>query len=181
MKKRFLSTSLAIILTTSAVLPATIQEVQATNEAHGVVIAQEERLSAHEFLNLAVTTLTFQHGSDSMRQQIIDNWVKAEELTDLAVAISRDEAARILVRALNKEEQEASLAAYWEKANKLGLWNGVSINNEFISKQDANKILSNAKNIKNATNNEGVLAMSFHLMAIILRFPLHGKIASMYS
>lgn len=160
MKKRFLSTSLAIILTTSAVLPATIQEVQATNEAHGVVIAQEERLSAQEFLNLAVTTLTFQHGSDSMRQQIIDNWVKAEELTDLAVAISRDEAARILVRALNKEEQEASLAAYWEKANKLGLWNGVSINNEFISKQDANKILSNAKNIKNATNNEGVSEIS---------------------
>ncbi|KOY82192.1 S9 family peptidase [Lysinibacillus macroides] len=160
MKKRFLSASLAMILTTSAVLPATIQEVHAANETHGVVIAQEEQLSAQEFLNLAVTTLTFQHGSDSMRQQIIDKWVKTEELTDLTVAIKRDEAARILVRALNKEDQEASLAAYWEKASKLGLWNGVSINNEYISTQDANKILSNAKNIKNATNNEGVPEIS---------------------
>lgn len=159
MKKRFLSASLAIILTTSAVIPATLQEVRAADETNSVVVAEEERISAQEFLNLAVTALTFQHGSDSMRQQIIGQWVKAGELTDLSSMIKRDEVARILVRAINKEEKEASLADYLEKANKLGLFNGV-VSTEFISKQDAVKILNNAKQIKNGSNNEGVKEIS---------------------
>lgn len=160
MKKRFLSASLAIILTTSVVIPATMQEVRAANETNSTVTAQEERVSAQEFLNLAVTTLTFQHGSDSMRQQIIDKWVKTGEFTDLSLTIKRDEAARILVRALNKEEKEASLADYLEKANKMGLFNGLSLNTEAISKQDAVKILNNAKQIKNGSNHEGVKEIS---------------------
>lgn len=160
MKKRFLSASLAIILTTSVVIPATMQEVRAANETNSTVTAQEEHVSAQEFLNLAVTTLTFQHGSDSMRQQIIDKWVKAGEFTDLSLTIKRDEAARILVRALNKEEKETSLADYLEKANKIGLFNGLSLNTEAISKQDAVKILNNAKQIKNGSNHEGVKEIS---------------------
>lgn len=160
MKKRFLSASLAIILTTSVVIPATMQEVRAANETNSTVTAQEERVSAQEFLNLAVTTLTFQHGSDSMRQQIIDKWVKAGEFTDLSLTIKRDEAARILVRALNKEEKETSLADYLEKANKIGLFSGLSLNTEAISKQDAVKILNNAKQIKNGSNHEGVKEIS---------------------
>ncbi|WP_339280312.1 S9 family peptidase [Lysinibacillus sp. FSL P2-0066] len=160
MKKRFLSASLAIILSTSVVIPATMQEVRAANETNSTVTAQEERVSAQEFLNLAVTTLTFQHGSDSMRQQIIDKWVKAGEFTDLSLTIKRDEAARILVRALNKEEKEASLADYLEKANKIGLFNGLSLNTEAMSKQDAVKILNNAKQIKNGSNHEGVKEIS---------------------
>lgn len=160
MKKRFLSASLAIILTTSVVIPATMQEVRAANETNSTVTAQEERVSAQEFLYLAVTTLTFQHGSDSMRQQIIDKWVKTGEFTDLSLTIKREEAARILVRALNKEEKEASLADYLEKANKIGLFNGLSLNTEAISKQDAVKILNNAKQIKNGSNHEGVKEIS---------------------
>lgn len=137
-----------------------MQEVRAANETNSTVTAQEERVSAQEFLYLAVTTLTFQHGSDSMRQQIIDKWVKAGEFTDLSLTIKRDEAARILVRALNKEEKEASLADYLEKANKIGLFNGLSLNTEAISKQDAVKILNNAKQIKNGSNHEGVKEIS---------------------
>ena len=137
-----------------------MQEVRAANETNSTVTAQEERMSAQEFLNLAVTTLTFQHGSDSMRQQIIDKWVKAGEFTDLSLTIKRDEAARILVRALNKEEKETSLADYLEKANKIGLFNGLSLNTEAISKQDAVKILNNAKQIKNGSNHEGVKEIS---------------------
>lgn len=94
-----------------------------------------------------------------MRQQIIGQWVKAGELTDLSSMIKRDEVARILVRAINKEEKEASLAEYLEKANKLGLFNGV-VSTEFISKQDAVKILNNANQIKNGSNNEGVKEIS---------------------
>jgi len=160
LKKRFLSASLAIILSTSVVIPATMQEVRAANETNSTVTAQEERVSAQEFLNLAVTTLTFQHGSDSMRQQIIDKWVKTGEFTDLSLTIKREEAARILVRALNKEEKEASLADYLEKANKIGLFNGLSLNTEAMSKQDAVKILNNAKQIKNGSNHEGVKEIS---------------------
>ncbi|MEK3728440.1 S9 family peptidase [Lysinibacillus sp. FSL W8-0953] len=160
MKKRFLSASLAIILTTSVAIPATMQEVRAANETNSVVIAQEQRISVQEFLNLAVTALTFQHGSDSMRQQIIDTWVKAEEFTDLNLSIKRDEAARILVRALNKEEKEASLAEYLEKANKLGIFKNVSVSTDAIAKQDAVKMLNNAKQIKNGSNNKGVKEIS---------------------
>lgn len=160
MKKRFLSASLAVILTSSAVIPVSMQEVRAANETSSQVKVKEERLSAKEFLDLTVTALTFQHGSETMRQQIIDQWVKGEELKDFSVNIKRDEAARILVRALNKEEKEATLAEYQEKANKIGLFNGLS-NSETITKQDAVKILNNAKNVKNSvSNNEGVKEIS---------------------
>ncbi|MFT9817838.1 S9 family peptidase [Lysinibacillus sp. NPDC056185] len=160
MKKRFLSASLAVILTSSAVIPVSMQEVRAANETSSQVEVKEERLSAKEFLDLTVTALTFQHGSETMRQQIIDQWVKGEELKDLSINIKRDEAARILIRALNKEEKEATLAEYQEKANKLGLFNGLSAS-ETISKQDAVKILNNAKNVKNGVgNNEGVKEIS---------------------
>ncbi|MEQ6357507.1 S9 family peptidase [Lysinibacillus sp. M3] len=159
MKKRFLSASLAVILTTSAVIPVSMQEVRASNETSSQVEVREERLSAKEFLDLTVTALTFQHGSETMRQEIIDTWVKGAELKDLSGNIKRDEAARILVRALNKEEKEATLAEYQEKANKLGLFNGLS-NSETITKQDAVKILNNAKNVKNAVSNKGVKEIS---------------------
>lgn len=160
MKKRFLSASLAVILTTSAVYPVTMQEVRAANETSQQVVAQEESVTAQEFLNLAVTALTFQHGSESMRQQIIATWVKGEELKDLTLAIKRDEAARILVRALNKEEKESTLDEYKEKAAKLGLYTGLLISDNTLSKQDAVKMLNNAKQVKNGTNNEGVKEIS---------------------
>ncbi|KOS64094.1 hypothetical protein AN161_05880, partial [Lysinibacillus sp. FJAT-14222] len=120
MNKKFLSASLAVILTTSAVLPVSMQEVRAANETSSQVEVIKKRLSAKDFLDLTITALTFQHGSETMRQQIIDTWVKGEELKNLSARIKRDEAARILVRALNKEEKEKTLAEYQEKANKLG-------------------------------------------------------------
>ncbi|MFJ8458861.1 prolyl oligopeptidase family serine peptidase [Lysinibacillus xylanilyticus] len=159
MNKRFLTASLAVILTTSTVIPVSMQEVRAANETSSQVEVKEEHLSAKEFLDLAVTSLTFQHGSETMRQQIISQWVKGEELKDLSADIKRDEAARILVRALDKEEKETTLAEYREKANKLGLFNGLS-NSETISKQDAVKILNNAKKVQNGVNNEGVKEIS---------------------
>ncbi|MGE7987194.1 S9 family peptidase [Lysinibacillus fusiformis] len=159
MKKRFLTASLAIILTTATVIPATLQEVRAANETN-IVLAQEENISAQEFLNLAVTALTFQHGSDSMRQKIKDQWVKAGEISDLSATIKRDQAARILVRAVDKEEKETSLTEYLEKANKLGFFNGVSSSTDFITKQDAGKLLNNVKQIKNGSNNEGIKEIS---------------------
>ncbi|MFA1739389.1 S9 family peptidase [Lysinibacillus fusiformis] len=159
MKKRFLTASLAIILTTATVIPATLQEVHAANETK-VVLAQEEHLSAQEFLDLAVTALTFQHGSDSMRQKFKDQWVKAGEISDLSATIKRDQAARILIRAVDKEEKETSLTEYLEKANKLGFFNGVSSSTEFMTKQDASKLLNNVKHIKNGSNNEGVKEIS---------------------
>ncbi|MEY9973885.1 hypothetical protein ABH966_004285 [Lysinibacillus sp. RC46] len=49
MKKRFLSASLAVILTSSAVIPVSMQEVRAANETSSQVEVKEERLSAKEF------------------------------------------------------------------------------------------------------------------------------------
>lgn len=171
-----------------------MQEVRAANETN-VVLAQEEHLSAQEFLDLAVTALTFQHGSDSMRQQIKDQWVKAGEISDLSAIIKRDQAARILVRAANKEGKEKSLPEYLKKANKLGFFKGVSSSTDFITKQDAGKLLNNVKHIKNGSNNKGVKEISVEdfmknpgnfgyelsLMVIILHLPLNGRTARMYS
>ena len=111
MKKRFLSASLAVILTASAVYPVSMQEVRATNEPNksDFAIAQEKRVTAKEFLDLAVTALTFQHGSDTMRQQVIADWVKDGELKNLSFHIKQDEIARILVRALGQEENEKKI------------------------------------------------------------------------
>ncbi|MBG9692630.1 peptidase [Lysinibacillus sphaericus] len=147
------------MLTTATVIPATLQEVRAAKETN-IVLAQEQQLSAQEFLDLAVTALTFQHGSDSMRQQIKDQWVKAGEITDLSATIKRDQAARILVRAANKEGKEKTLAEYLKKANKLGFFKGISSSTDFISKQEASKLLNNVKKIKNGSSNKGVKEIS---------------------
>ena len=162
MKKRFLSASFAVILTASAVYPVTMQEVRAVNESNKSLLAatQEERLSVQGFLDLAVTALTFQHGSDTMRQQVIDDWVKDGELKNLNFNIKHDEVARILVRALGQEENEKSLTEYKSKAETLGLFKGIS--NEFttITEKDATMILENSLNIKNHTDNKGVKEIS---------------------
>lgn len=162
MKKRFLSASFAVILTASAVYPVTMQEVRAVNESNKSLLAatQEERLSVQGFLDLAVTALTFQHGSDTMRQQVIDDWVKDGELKNLNFNIKHDEVARILVRALGQEENEKSLTEYKAKAETLGLFKGIS--NEFttITEKDATMILENSLNIKNHTDNKGVKEIS---------------------
>lgn len=153
MKRKLLSTSLAIILATSAVYPASMQNVLAAND-RSITVAHTENLTAQTFLDMAVTTLTFQHGSDTMRQQIINEWVHEGELADLTATIHRDEIARILVRALGQETNEKSLEDYRKKAEQLELFAGIT--NKTLSKQDAITALNNAKNIKNKVNNDAV-------------------------
>lgn len=162
MKKRFLSASLALILTASVVYPATIQDVRAANEPNSKVLeaTQEERLSAKEFLDLAVTALTFQHGADTMRQQVIASWVKEGELKNLDFNITHYEIARILVRALGKEENENKLTDYKVKADKLGLFKGISTQYSTVTEKDVTIIFKNYLNIKNGTGDEGVKKIS---------------------
>lgn len=162
MKKRFLSASLALILTASAVYPATIQDVRAVSEPNKSVLeaTQEERLSVKEFLDLAVTALTFQHGSDTMRQQIIADWVKDDELKNLDFNITHYEIARILVRALGQEGNEKKLTDYKVKADKLGLFEGISTKYSTITKNDAEIIFDNYLNVKYGTNDKGVKKIS---------------------
>ena len=162
MKKRFLSASLALIITASAVYPTTIKDVKAANEPNSSVLeaTQEEWLTAKEFLELAVTDLTFQHGSDTMRQQVIADWVKDGELENLDFNITHYEIARILVRALGKEENEKKLTEYKVKADKLGLFKGISTHYSTVSKKDATIIFENFLAIKNGTKDQGVKEIS---------------------
>ncbi|KOS71677.1 peptidase [Lysinibacillus contaminans] len=162
MNKRFLSTSLALILTASVIYPVTIQEVRAANEPNKSISAveQEKRLTAKEFLDLAVTTITYQHGSDTMRQQVITEWVKDGELKNLSFYIKHEEIARILVRALGQEENEKNLTEYKEKADKLDLFKGISSEYSTITEKDATIIFENYLNIKNDTNDKGVKEIS---------------------
>ena len=162
MKKRFLSASLALILTASAVYPATIQDVSAANEPSNSVLeaTQEGWLSAKEFLDSAVTALTFQHGSDTMRQQVIADWVKDDELKNLDFNITHYEIARILVRALGKEENEKKLTEYKVKADKLGLFKGISTQYRTVTEKDAATIFENYLTIKNGTSDKGVNEIS---------------------
>lgn len=81
-------------------------------------------VTVSQFLDYALTAMTYQHGSDFMRAEILKQWIKDGELTDREAEIKRGEVARILIRALGKEEEEASLAEYVQSAQKLGLLAG---------------------------------------------------------
>ncbi|MDF2717166.1 MAG: family peptidase [Paenibacillus sp.] len=91
---------------------------------YGTDADHDAAVSAKQFIDYALTALTYQHGSEAMRQEMVKQWVKAGELADREAPIKRGEIARILIRAMGKETNEASLADYVATASKLRIVNG---------------------------------------------------------
>ncbi|MGG3887649.1 prolyl oligopeptidase family serine peptidase [Metabacillus fastidiosus] len=169
MKKILLSVALMAALTVS--LPFSTTASERPNTAYfenlvnkGVVPADanlEAYVSAGDFINYALTELTYQHGSESMRNEIKNKWVRKGELEDQKALINRGEAARILIRALGAEKKEESLEDYVKTAEKLGI-----LEKGYWAKQPVklHNIVTIFENYKKAAtkdiNNKGVKEIS---------------------
>ncbi|MEH6944963.1 S9 family peptidase [Bacillus sp. JJ722] len=120
-------------------------------------INYEEKVIVEDFIKYALTALTYQHESDAMRSEIADKWVLKGELENRKATITSEEVARILIRALDLEEKEKSLADYKSSAEKLGLFKGVSLESDYITVKQLATVFENFHTVKNKDiDNKGV-------------------------
>lgn len=122
-------------------------------------IQLESRVTVDSFLQMALTELTYQHESKSMRQEILDDWVKLGELEDEKAYVTQDQVARVLVRALGQQDL-STLVGYKKQANSLGLFKGIE-KNKRLTVTDVHIIFGNYEAIKNKDiTNKGVKEVS---------------------
>ncbi|MEK4081856.1 S9 family peptidase [Solibacillus sp. FSL K6-1126] len=155
MKKSFLSVLLTISLLVS--LPFS---TFANDSTTGLAASQESNVTIEDFLEEAVTALTFQHASDYMRTEVIENWLGDYEFENISNYITEKQAALILVKALGAETNEETLDDYRKTADKLGFFKGVS-DLQPITKAKVYKMFSNVKDYQNKDiDNTGVQEIS---------------------
>lgn len=137
-RKRLVSTAIAAIMAVSVPLSVMAQDgakqavpwyqdgVQ-TLITKGIVdkgVQQNQEISVKDFIRYAVLSLTYQHGIDPMKVASEKGWLKEGEFISVDAPIKRGEMARMMVRALGKEQGETSLAEYAASAKALGLIQG---------------------------------------------------------
>lgn len=155
MKKIFLSVLLTISLLVSLPFSAF-----ANDSTTGLAASQESTVTIEDFLEEAVTALTFQHASDYMRTEVIENWLGDYEFENTSNYITEKQAALILVKALGAETNEETLDDYRKTAEKLGFFKGVS-DLQPITKAKVYKMFSNVKDYQNKDiDNTGVQEIS---------------------
>lgn len=155
MKKSFLSVLLTISLLVSLPFSAF-----ANDSTTGLAASQESNVTIEDFLEEAVTALTFQHASDYMRTEVIENWLGDYEFENTSNYITEKQAALILVKALGAETNEETLDDYRKTAEKLGFFKGVS-DLQPITKAKVYKMFSNVKDYQNKDiDNTGVQEIS---------------------
>lgn len=155
MKKSFLSVLLTISLLVSLPFSAF-----ANDSTTGLAASQESTVTIEDFLEEAVTALTFQHASDYMRTEVIENWLGDYEFENTSNYITEKQAALILVKALGAETNEETLDDYRKTAEKLGFFKGVS-DLQLITKAKVYKMFSNVKDYQNKDiDNTGVQEIS---------------------
>ncbi|XNQ12913.1 S9 family peptidase [Lysinibacillus sp. 3P01SB] len=98
----------------------------ANESAPAVVETKHARVTVEAFLEQAVTEFTYQHGSDYMREEIIQKWLGDYQFADEAAPISQGEAALILIKALGLQQEEKVPADYKTSAVKLGFFEGIT-------------------------------------------------------
>jgi len=126
MIKKFLLTAVTATLFASFPLSTLANETNRSvnlesNKAVSEIVNYETRITTQEFIDRALTELTYQHASEEMRAEIVKQWVRTGELVDPTESISNGEIARILIRALGVEDKEKSVANYLETAKIHGL------------------------------------------------------------
>lgn len=152
MKKSFLSVLLTITLLVSLPFSAFAND--------STTASQESNVTIEDFLEEAVTALTFQHASDYMRTEVIENWLGDYEFENTSNYITEKQAALILVKALGAETNEETLDDYRKTAEKLGFFKGVS-DLKPITKAKVYKMFSNVKDYQNKDiDNTGVQEIS---------------------
>lgn len=144
----------------SAALLAMPLSAFANESAPAVVETKQSRVTVDAFLEQAVTELTYQHGSDYMREEILKKWLDGYEFEDKTAAISQGEAALILIKALGLEQEEQTPADYKKAATKLGLFEGMS-SIAPITEIEMQKIFANVEKYQNkAIDDKGVPEIS---------------------
>lgn len=154
MKKRWLP------FVFSAALLAMPMSGFANEAAPAVVETKESRVTVEAFLEQAVTELTYQHGSDYMKEEILQKWLGSYEFKDEAAPISQGEAALIIIKALGLEKEEKTLTDYKQSAVKLGFFEGMS-SVAPITKTKMQKLFDNVEKYQNkAVDDQGVPEIS---------------------
>ncbi len=125
-----------------------------------VAASQDSLVTIEAFLEEAVTALTFQHASDYMRAEVIENWLGDYQFENTGEYIKKKQAALILVKALGVETNEKTLDDYRKTAEKLGLFKGIS-SVKPITKTTVSKLFSNVKDYQNkGIDSKGVQEIS---------------------
>lgn len=141
---RLISATIAAVMVAAAPMSVMAQDASKSKSApwyqasvqtlvtKGIVekgVKQTAEVSVKDFIRYAVVSLTYDHGIDPMKVASGKGWVKEGEFTSTDAPIKRGEMARILVRALGKEQAETSLAEYAASAKALGLIQGYADGN----------------------------------------------------
>ncbi|MFD0618261.1 prolyl oligopeptidase family serine peptidase [Paenibacillus sp. GCM10027629] len=137
-RKRLVSTAIAAIMAVS--VPVSVMAQDGAKQAapwyqdgvqalvtKGIVdkgVKQNQEISVKDFIRYAVMSLTYQHGIDPMKVASEKGWLMEGEFTSFDAPIKCGEMARMMVRALGKEQGEMSLAEYATSAKALGLIQG---------------------------------------------------------
>ncbi|MBB4823253.1 dipeptidyl aminopeptidase/acylaminoacyl peptidase [Sporosarcina luteola] len=164
MKKQFLLAAMASTLLVSYPLGAKANETVRSLESKNVGVAEnvkvEAPVSVNDFIQYALDELTYQHGSKEMRDQIVQQWTSAEQL-ELEKKITKGELAKILIHALNIQEQEKSISDYLQSAKINGLLKVYSQADETVTAEEMESIIKNAKAFASKDiDNKGVKEIS---------------------
>ncbi len=169
MKKKIVSILSIILLVVSLPISALADNTSNNASVESLVkkgvfpktVDYDAKVSVEDFINYALTALTYQHGSESLRAEIVDKWVLKGELENRKSAITSEELSRILIRALDLEDQEKSLEDYKKSAGKHGLFNGVTLSSDYITVKELATIIENFKKIEDKEiDNKGVKEIS---------------------
>ncbi|ARK23490.1 S9 family peptidase [Sporosarcina sp. P37] len=164
MKKQALLAAMASALLVSYPLGAKTNEMvrSLSWETAGVAgnMKVNDTVSVHDFIQFALNELTYQHGSKEMRDELVQQWVGADRL-DFEEQITKGQIAKILVHALQIEEQEKSAADYMHSAQIYQLLKVYSQEDETVTAKEMESIINNAKEIASKeVNNKGVKEIS---------------------
>lgn len=178
LKKKWIAASLATVLAAS--LPTSVMAQKPAEAAtwykNGIhaltskgILDEHAKLtstvSVDEFVRLAILSLTYQHGIEPMKAAKNEGLVTDGDFTSLDAPIKRGEIARILVRALGKEQDEKSLTDYAERAKTLGLLKGfpdgkLHENNAATLREAASALENVVKLSRSGIDNKGVPQIS---------------------
>lgn len=155
MKKKVISSVLVASLFT---LPFSAVATTSTNpidkEIATVTTNQNSWVTTKAFLEQAVTKLSYQHGSDFMRKEVLNALLKGADWQNIDGVITQEQIANVLVNKLGVEKEGQS---YKSTADKLGLFEGVPNNRITVTDSELELIFSNFKKVENKdVDNTGV-------------------------
>ncbi|MBB4823254.1 dipeptidyl aminopeptidase/acylaminoacyl peptidase [Sporosarcina luteola] len=164
MKKQALLAAMASALLLSYPLGAKANETVRSLDRETIGIAENVKVDApvsvKDFIEYALDELTYQHGSKEMRDELAKRWTANEKWAS-EQHITKGELSKILIHALQIEEQEKSTSDYLQSAKLHGLIKVYSQANETVTAEEMESIIENAKEFASKdADNKGVKEIS---------------------